>query len=508
MIDLAGVRITLTFPKDVDEVKRVLMSIFGDVRQRFWGLNESGQAVECGEEKGRFIGYRATHFLVKWKEPPSEYRLKTNEDHLGSTVEIQVTSIIMSAWQEAQHDLVYKQLNGAPSEDERQLLDMINGLAHAGEVALTQLQNCLKRRLEDGSRAFADEYEVRTWLKDQVPDLLKFKWQNKGVYMQRLTTLFEVLQIFDLKTPENLREALKTPFETDKAPNELSAMFQEKLATESDAEEWEHTFRNDPTDWATLRICTYRFQESLQKDSKGPKSPPPIPAKKSSIFRRDALSKDQPSSIYDAQPLDAGRYRYHYETNLGFIYEGWSMSKRKQTRLKAFFIVNTINFALSEPQRVVYFQGLVAETLTCDRAPDSMIRSLAAVLTSKPDGNMKEEDISNTNRIWDGLLWTTVKFRSMVLRVGLALSVSGVVIMPALAYPEFIDVNARRPTIWPGSLPYGLRNLWGDGDKSRRTVGNRRVLMEERANIFGENCDRRGLVSGRRSIRSFIFSAT
>lgn len=46
----------------------------------------------------------------------------------------------MHAWSEVEHDLVYKPLNGTLSEEELAILDELNGLVLAGEIALERLQ--------------------------------------------------------------------------------------------------------------------------------------------------------------------------------------------------------------------------------------------------------------------------------------------------------------------------------------------------------------------------------
>lgn len=51
-------------------------------------------------------------------------------------VEIQVASVVMHAWAEVEHDLVYKPLAGELSQDEYAILDELNGLVMAGEIAL------------------------------------------------------------------------------------------------------------------------------------------------------------------------------------------------------------------------------------------------------------------------------------------------------------------------------------------------------------------------------------
>lgn len=51
-------------------------------------------------------------------------------------LEIQVASVLMHAWSEVEHDLVYKPLQGTLSDEELSILDELNGLVLSGEIAL------------------------------------------------------------------------------------------------------------------------------------------------------------------------------------------------------------------------------------------------------------------------------------------------------------------------------------------------------------------------------------
>jgi ppGpp synthetase/RelA/SpoT-type nucleotidyltranferase len=407
MIDLSGVRITLAFPGDVEEVKKFLLSYFGTVEERYWGLDENGTAVER-KENGRFIGYRATHFLVKWKTEEDPSRFKTTKEHVGRTVEIQVTSIIMNAWQEAHHDLVYKQLNGTPSEEERNLIDMINGIAHAGEVALVQLQNCLKRRVETEDREFLDQYEVGMWLKSHIWDILDVASRDQRVglrfeaptylpNLQRSGTLFDVLRIFRVVTPMVLRQFLTADWgtETKMYPGtDIPREVETSVSTGADIERWSRYFSGDPTDWAIYKICTWNCAD---------------------IWSRD---------------------------NIGDI---------PTARLRAFCCINSINFALSKASRRSWIRKILEDIFnnyTHKGEEDIPIRSLYALLSN--DTPVISEFLSSVDIFWKDFLQVMVSLNSSFLRMALALSFSGVVVMPARTYADFIDGKAPRFVIWPG----------------------------------------------------------
>jgi len=82
-------------------------------------FHEAKRSKKSGSSYGRrFSGYGAQHYHVRLK----------NKAYEADRIEIQVASVLMHAWAEVEHDLLYKQLTGDPSPSERALLDQINGL--------------------------------------------------------------------------------------------------------------------------------------------------------------------------------------------------------------------------------------------------------------------------------------------------------------------------------------------------------------------------------------------
>ncbi|KAF2005328.1 hypothetical protein P154DRAFT_357817 [Amniculicola lignicola CBS 123094] len=406
MIDLSGVRIILTFPGDVDEVKKLLESEFDGVHTSFWGLDENGNAVGR-EEKGRFIGYRATHFVVKWKKPDGKCRYRTKPKHVGRKIEIQVTSTAMYAWQQAHHDLVYKQLQGNPSEEERSLLEMINGLAHAGEMALTQLQTLSRRRIEEETRNFADEYEVGVWLKTHLKALLDFRSSIHAPFLERSAVLYDILLLSDLRTPAKVREVLTWPrdgLDRIGLDTKLEDILRMILSKEKNQITWAEAFRNDPADWAILRICAHHLAEH-----------------------------------------DTPRYK-----PLG-------VQKIQIARLKAFCFVNTINFALSEPLRHDFIKAVLCDVLSVYQNDDDQvaIRNLRALVTEKSnDAEAKgagdpDQVYQQMELMWLNLLKCTVGKNSTFLCIALVLSLAGIVFLPQAEHTQFLDQQASLFIIWP-----------------------------------------------------------
>ena len=183
IVDLAGVRVALYFPGQMDEAERVIRATL-DVRQdkRFpsGGVNsqpEQGLSSNVTPERGgqavvdvpahrqRFSGYGARHFRVRIPESS----LTTGQERYASAlIEVQVASVLMHAWSEVEHDLVYKPLEGALSPSEYALLDQLNGLVLAGEIALEQLQKAGDARVSAAETPFRNHYELAEYLRSRL----------------------------------------------------------------------------------------------------------------------------------------------------------------------------------------------------------------------------------------------------------------------------------------------------------------------------------------------------
>lgn len=129
--DLAGVRIALYFPDDRSEVDTLIDTNFIVEETKTFPEKKRGRKSKLSYEK-RFSGYWAKHYRVRLKVDD----LGIEKRFENAVIEIQVASVLMHAWAEVEHDLLYKPLTGNPSTDERAILDEINGLVMAGEIAL------------------------------------------------------------------------------------------------------------------------------------------------------------------------------------------------------------------------------------------------------------------------------------------------------------------------------------------------------------------------------------
>jgi ppGpp synthetase/RelA/SpoT-type nucleotidyltranferase len=102
LVDLAGARVALYFPGERAQVDSMIKSLFLLVEppKEFPGASGPTYAK-------RFSGYWATHYRVQLREAPLSDAQKR---YVEARVEIQVASVLMHAWAEVEHDLVYKPL--------------------------------------------------------------------------------------------------------------------------------------------------------------------------------------------------------------------------------------------------------------------------------------------------------------------------------------------------------------------------------------------------------------
>ena len=176
--DRAGVRIALYFPGQMDETEKLVRDIL-DVRhaRRFpaeAGPKPAETATETPSDpsdptvRQRFSGYGARHFRIRIPEAS----LSADQNRYGKAIiEVQVASVLMHAWFEVEHDLVYKPLQGRLSDSEYALLDQLNGLVLAGEIALEQLQQAHDARVNAATTPFRDHYELGEFLRSRLADL-------------------------------------------------------------------------------------------------------------------------------------------------------------------------------------------------------------------------------------------------------------------------------------------------------------------------------------------------
>ncbi len=200
IVDLAGVRIALYFPGDRDEVDYFIRSHF-DVDQ----IKDFPEALQHpGAYQKQFLGYVGRHYRLRLKPDT----LASENQHLADyVIELQVGSVLMHAWAEVEHDLVYKSTEGFLSQEEYAILDELNGLMHAGEIALERLQTAAKRRINSERQPFSNHYELSSYLYDYIR-----KTAQRGdfePFLGRTDVLFQFLKDLGWNTVPALKPVLQ-----------------------------------------------------------------------------------------------------------------------------------------------------------------------------------------------------------------------------------------------------------------------------------------------------------
>lgn len=195
IVDLSGVRVALYFPGERDEVGKIIKSLFLLVDE-----HKEFPTTAQPTYKKRFSGYWATHYRVQINEATLN---ESQKRYSEAKVEVQVASVLMHAWSEVEHDLVYKPLQGMLSEEEYAILDELNGLVLSGEIALERLQRAGELRASTHGRAYANHYDLAASLLDLARTNLSVAEVNEAS-MGRVDVLYELLKAVSLNTPDQL----------------------------------------------------------------------------------------------------------------------------------------------------------------------------------------------------------------------------------------------------------------------------------------------------------------
>lgn len=220
IIDLAGVRLALYFPGDRERAGTLIKELFDEEREPK-NFPESSEIMP-GK---RFIGYVATHYLVRLK-PEALEDAKTR--YAKTVIEIQVASVLMHAWAEVNHDLEYKPETGDLSEDELAILDELNGLVLAGEIALERLQKAIQRRTGKDHVKFKDQFELASYLAQKAAKL-----EMKIVDVGKVDVLFEILRYISKDTPKEVSRFIDRIDDEDKTRPIADVVLDKVLAGQS-----------------------------------------------------------------------------------------------------------------------------------------------------------------------------------------------------------------------------------------------------------------------------------
>lgn len=204
IVDLAGVRIALYFPGDLKKVQQFIESNFEVKGCKVFPSAAQNEGEQKKGYKKRFSGYWATHYRVFIKEKNLSGDAKK---YAQTLIEIQVASALMHAWAEVEHDLVYKPFSGDLSYEEYQILDELNGLVLAGEIALERLQKAVKNRVSEVGKEFNNHYELAMFLYNKLGS--GGEGAKSEIVLGRVDLLYNSLKSSLFNKPENFMEILE-----------------------------------------------------------------------------------------------------------------------------------------------------------------------------------------------------------------------------------------------------------------------------------------------------------
>lgn len=193
--DLAGVRVALYYPSEIHQVDGAITRLFNVILKR-----EFPDATKKRPGKPRFAGYSATHYRVQLKE---EDLNEPEKRYAVARIEIQVASVLMHAWSEVEHDLVYKPLEGELSDEEYAILDQVNGLVMTGESLLESLRKSGESRIAASERKVANHYDLAALLLRAAEGLTDEPISDAG--LGRVDQLFDLIRDLRVDTPGSLK---------------------------------------------------------------------------------------------------------------------------------------------------------------------------------------------------------------------------------------------------------------------------------------------------------------
>lgn len=207
--DLAGARVALYFPGERGQVDVLIKSLFNVI-----GVTKEFPDGSKAPYEKRFSGYRASHYRVQLKESALS---DVQKRYAEGRIEIQVASVLMHAWAEVEHDLVYKPLQGQLSPTEYAILDELNGEVLAGEISLELLQKAGEARVADSDRPFSNHYDLAAYLVDRAAPILKSPLGDTA--LGRVDLLFELLLKLNMATPGDVADyILALSADTERRP--------------------------------------------------------------------------------------------------------------------------------------------------------------------------------------------------------------------------------------------------------------------------------------------------
>jgi hypothetical protein len=199
---LAAVRIATYLESERDRVVEAL-------KKEFAGLNGDSPTVDKKDRVGKL--YRATHCQVYFQENELS---GINENLKETTCEIQVCSLLAHVFNEIEHDLVYKNLKGVPSDKEMDQLNSLAGITTLGDINIKTLFEATISRRQSTEGEFTDVYDFIYRLRPLFSQASNFG--------NNAEQLYEILIKLGLDTPKKIKEELKYDSNTAASAYELA----------------------------------------------------------------------------------------------------------------------------------------------------------------------------------------------------------------------------------------------------------------------------------------------
>lgn len=250
--DLSGVRVSLYFPGDRDKANGVIADLFT--------ILETKQFPEQSKPptyNKRFSGYWANHYRAHMKEESLD---KSQKKYASARIEIQVASVLMHAWSEVEHDLVYKPLQGTLSEEELAIIDELNGLVLAGEIALERLQNAGSERVKSKNTTFGSQYELASYLYNYLSN--NFRTEDIELRMGNIELLFKLISRLKMNSVKEVEPVLKSvKFEKDRRNISQQIIDQIITGSEKRYKIYQDLRTDSNREEATLQAIDYFFNQ-------------------------------------------------------------------------------------------------------------------------------------------------------------------------------------------------------------------------------------------------------
>ncbi|KAK3365532.1 hypothetical protein B0T24DRAFT_669777 [Lasiosphaeria ovina] len=141
-------------------------------------------------------------------------------------LEIQITTVVMHAWSEVEHDIIYKNRYGLPKSSRmNRMLDGTNGLAITSEILLQELR--------EAHTSLRKQDNVKLTEKDALTGWLRTNYTDLGPYWKPVPPLAKVLEVVldsrpniigvNLRTGKQLREFI-SKHKIEKIPQGIEAL--------------------------------------------------------------------------------------------------------------------------------------------------------------------------------------------------------------------------------------------------------------------------------------------